>query len=59
MRAMLRRVWRVVRETAREIADERAYARYLEARGEGATGRGWREFSERRMREKYGRPKCC
>ncbi len=55
----LRAVWKVVRGLMAELADERAYGRYLEARGERATGAGWRKFSEARMRAKYERPRCC
>lgn len=43
----------------REIADENAYRRHLEAHGREASGAEWREFSDERMRAKYARAKCC
>jgi hypothetical protein len=43
----------------RELGDEAAYARYLEARGETHSAERWRAFSDQRLRAKYVRPKCC
>ena len=55
MRRLLRFAWRL----AREIGDEAAYSRYLAAKGVAHSSSEWRTFSERRMREKYSRAKCC
>jgi hypothetical protein len=43
----------------REIADEGAYNRYLIAMRRAHSPEEWRRFSERRLRAKYARPKCC
>jgi hypothetical protein len=44
---------------ARELSDETAYARYLEVHCVPRSASAWRAFSETRMRDKFGRPKCC
>jgi len=43
----------------RELADENAYRRHLEAHGLAHSGEEWRRFSENRLRAKYARAKCC
>lgn len=43
----------------RELADENAYRRHLEAHGREHSGEEWRRFSEERLRAKYMRAKCC
>ena len=43
----------------REIGDENAYRRHLQAHGLEHSGAAWRRFSEERMRAKYARAKCC
>lgn len=43
----------------RELADENAYRRHLEARGVPASPEEWRRFSDERLRAKYARAKCC
>ena len=55
----LRRVGQLALELLRELADENAYRRHLEAHGCAHSGAEWRRFSEERMREKYARAKCC
>jgi hypothetical protein len=50
---------RLVLGMLREIGDENAYARYLEARGEAPSAAAWRAFSDERFRAKYKRAKCC
>ena len=55
----LRRVGRLVMALLRELVDENAYRRHLEAHGRAHSGAEWRRFSEERMREKYARAKCC
>jgi hypothetical protein len=44
---------------ARELSDERAYARYLEHTGRAASAAEWKVFTERRYRAKYQNAKCC
>ena len=55
----MRRLWRLAVSLLRELADENAYRRHLEAHGCVHSGAEWRRFSEERMREKYARAKCC
>ena len=55
----MRRLFHVVMELLRELADENAYQRHLTAHGRIHSGEEWRRFSEQRMREKYARAKCC
>jgi hypothetical protein len=43
----------------REIGDQNAYARYLQAHGVVHSGEQWRRFSDERFRAKYQRAKCC
>ena len=43
----------------REIGDENAYARHLQARGTTHSAEEWRRFCDERMRKKYARAKCC
>jgi hypothetical protein len=44
---------------ARELSDERAYARHLEITGRTASAAEWKRFTERRYRAKYQNAKCC
>jgi hypothetical protein len=55
----LRRFGQLALELLRELADENAYRRHLEAHGRAHSGAEWRRFSEERMRAKYARAKCC
>jgi hypothetical protein len=55
----LRRFGELVWALLRELADENAYRRHLEAHGAEHSGAEWRRFSEERMRGKYARAKCC
>jgi hypothetical protein len=43
----------------RELADERAYERYLVVTGRAASGEEWRRFSDERLRRKYSHGRCC
>ena len=43
----------------RELADESAYARHLQAHGRQPSAAEWRRFSDERLRRKYARAKCC
>lgn len=55
----MRRLFNLVMQLLRELADENAYQRHLTAHGFTHSGEEWRRFSEQRMREKYARAKCC
>jgi hypothetical protein len=55
----IRRFGQLALELLRELADENAYRRHLQAHGRAHSGAEWRRFSEERMREKYARAKCC
>ena len=55
----MRRLFDLLMELLRELADENAYQRHLTAHGRTHSGDEWRRFSEQRMREKYARAKCC
>ena len=55
----LRRFGKLAMALLRELADENAYRRHLEAHGREASGAEWRRFSEERLRAKYARAKCC
>jgi hypothetical protein len=55
----VRRLFDLLMELLRELADENAYQRHLTAHGRIHSGGEWRRFSEQRMREKYSRAKCC
>lgn len=55
----MRRIWRVLVGIARELADESAYARHLQAHGVVHSPAEWRRFSDERLRAKYTRAKCC
>jgi len=43
----------------RELSDESAYRRHLAAHGLAHSASEWRRFSDKRLAEKYWRPKCC
>jgi len=55
----LRELRRVVLGILRELADERAYARYLAWHGVEPSTAAWRRFAEERLQAKYGGPRCC
>ena len=55
----LKRVLSFVLALARELSDERAYARYLEAAGRAPSAAEWKRFTQRRYRSKYQNAKCC
>lgn len=44
---------------AKELADENAYARYLNATGQKPSKEQWRRFSDLRVRSKYRNGRCC
>ena len=55
----MRRIGSLILAILRELADENAYRRHLEAHGATHSGAEWRRFSEERLRAKYQRAKCC
>jgi hypothetical protein len=55
----LRRTGALLLRLLRELADENAYQRHLVARQCPPSAEEWRRFSERRLRARYARPKCC
>ena len=59
MKRLLIEVFKTVRAILRELADENAYRRHLEAHGREHSAAEWRRFSDERMRAKYARAKCC
>ena len=50
---------RFVRQLLKELADENAYERHLNAHGRKHSAEEWRRFSDERLRAKYMRAKCC
>jgi len=62
MRALVSSLWRggrLVLGLLRELADENAYQRHLEAHGRPHSPQEWRLFSEERLQARFTRPKCC
>ena len=55
----MKRLGRLILALLRELADENAYRRHLDAHGREASREEWQRFSEERMRAKYARAKCC
>ena len=55
----VRRFGGLVLALLRELADENAYRRHLEAHGRAHSPAEWRRFSEERLRAKYARARCC
>lgn len=55
----LRKVGRTLLGLLRELADENAYQRHLNAHGRAHSPEEWRRFLEERLRAKYTQPKCC
>jgi hypothetical protein len=55
----MRRIGSFILALLRELSDESAYRRHLEARGRSHSAEEWRRFSEERLRAKYQRAKCC
>ena len=57
--SVLRRFGVMLLRVLRELADESAYRRHLDAHGRPHSGAEWRRFSNERLGAKYTRPKCC
>lgn len=43
----------------RELADENAYRRHLDAHGWAHSPQAWRAFSDERAKMRYSKAKCC
>jgi hypothetical protein len=56
---MLRNLLRFLRELARELSDENAYARHLSYSGRAHSPAEWRAFIDSKYRRKYQNGKCC
>jgi hypothetical protein len=57
--ALLRKITAGILELLREIGDENAYKRHLQAHGATHSAQEWRKFCDERFRGKYQRAKCC
>jgi hypothetical protein len=55
VRAFLRGVMTLLRE----IADENAYQRHLQAHGRVHSAEEWRHFIDERLARKFAQSKCC
>jgi len=55
----LKRAAELMWDLMRELADENAYDRHLQAHGRSHSAEEWRRFSEERLKAKYARAKCC
>ena len=55
----MRRFGRLILALLRELADENAYQRHLEAHGRTPSREEWQRFTDERLRAKYARAKCC
>jgi len=53
------KIFSVIMQIIREIADQNAYARHLAAHNVKHSGPEWRRFSDERFRAKYQKAKCC
>ena len=57
--SVLARLWRFTVTLLRELSDEAAYMRHLQATGRPNSASEWRAFSDSRHRAKYQNAKCC
>ena len=55
----MRRLGKLIWAFLRELSDESAYQRHLDAHGRAHSAEEWRRFSEERLRARYTRAKCC
>ena len=51
--------WRIVVGILKEISDESAYERHLQAHGRTHSPEEWRRFWDHRIARTSQRPKCC
>ena len=55
----MRRIFILLWQILRELADENAYRRHLVMYGRIHSAEEWRRFSDERSKAKYSRVKCC
>jgi hypothetical protein len=55
----MRKFFGIILQVLREIGDENAYKRHLQAHGVEHSPEEYRRFSDVRFRQKYARAKCC
>jgi len=55
----LRKLAKILKGIADEIADQNAYRRHLAAHGAEASGAEWRRFCDERWATKAKQGKCC
>jgi len=55
----LRRIGQTIIGLLRELGDENAYRRHLQAHGRPHSPEEWRKFHEHRLARKYKNAKCC
>lgn len=55
----VRRLCVLLLDLLRELADENAYRRHLEAHGEQPSPEAWRRFCDERLGARFVRPRCC
>lgn len=55
----MRSFFRGVMTLLREIADENAYQRHLQAHGRAHSPEEWRTFLDERLARKFAQGKCC
>jgi hypothetical protein len=55
----MKKLLRFLKELARELSDENAYARHLQLTGRPHSAAEWRTFIDARHRRKYANAKCC
>jgi hypothetical protein len=53
------RFLQLLKGLTRELSDEAAYRRHLDATGREHSPREWRSFTDQRYRRKYQNAKCC
>jgi hypothetical protein len=56
---MIRKIFRLLKELARELSDESAYARHLALAKRPHSPAEWRAFIDARHRRRYANAKCC
>lgn len=56
---MIRKFLLFIRELARELSDENAYARHLARINRPHSRHEWQRFIDARHRRKYSNAKCC
>jgi hypothetical protein len=55
----MKKLLRLLKELARELSDESAYARHLQQVQRPHSPAEWRTFIDARHRRKYSNAKCC